>query len=55
MGYIREPEGIDFVVEPHEYTEEDRRITIAAVAASKEKQRAEKRKAEKKRTKSVLM
>jgi len=44
MGLIREPEGVDFVVAPHKYTEEDRRITIAAVAASKAKLKAEKEK-----------
>jgi len=44
MGLIREPEGVDFVVAPHKYTGEDRRITIAAVAASKAKQQVEKEK-----------
>jgi hypothetical protein len=26
MGLIREPEGIDLVIAPHKYTEEDRRL-----------------------------
>lgn len=56
MGLIREPEGVDFVVEPHEYTEEDRRITIVAVAVSKAKLKAEKEKwkAEVKRKENVF-
>lgn len=32
MGYIREPKGIDFVVEPHVVTAEDRRIISEAIA-----------------------
>lgn len=32
MGYIKEPKGVDFVVEPHVVTAEDRRIISEAVA-----------------------
>jgi hypothetical protein len=32
MGYIKEPQGVDFVVEPHVVTEEDRRIISEAIA-----------------------
>ena len=32
MGYIKEPKGVDFVVEPHVLTEEDRRIISEAIA-----------------------
>ena len=32
MGYIKEPKGVDFVVEPHVVTEEDRRIISEAIA-----------------------
>ncbi|HXD77944.1 MAG TPA: hypothetical protein VN616_09050 [Puia sp.] len=32
MGYIKEPKGVDFVVEPHVVTAEDRRFISAAIA-----------------------
>jgi hypothetical protein len=32
MGYIKEPKGVDFVVEPHVITEEDKRIISEAIA-----------------------
>jgi hypothetical protein len=32
MGYIKEPKGVDFVVEPHVVTEEDRRIMTQIIA-----------------------
>jgi hypothetical protein len=32
MGYIKEPKGVDFVVEPHVVTEEDKRIISEAIA-----------------------
>jgi hypothetical protein len=32
MGYIKEPKGVDFVVEPHVVTAEDRRIISDAIA-----------------------
>ena len=35
MGYIKEPKGVDFVVEPHVVTEEDRRIMTEIITAYK--------------------
>jgi hypothetical protein len=35
MGYIREPKGVDFVVEPHVVTDEDRRIMTEIITAYK--------------------
>lgn len=32
MGYIREPKGIDFVVDPKPLTEEDRKMIRDAIA-----------------------
>ena len=32
MGYIKEPKGVDFVVEPHVVTEEDKKIISEAIA-----------------------
>ena len=32
MGYIKEPKGVDFVVEPHIVTAEDKRIISEAIA-----------------------
>ena len=32
MGYIKEPKGVDFVVEPHVVTDEDRKIISEAIA-----------------------
>jgi hypothetical protein len=32
MGYIKEPKGVDFVVEPHIVTAEDRRVISEAIA-----------------------
>jgi hypothetical protein len=32
MGYVKEPKGVDFVVEPHVVTEEDKRIISDAIA-----------------------
>jgi hypothetical protein len=32
MGYIKEPKGVDFVVEPHVLTEEDRKIMSKIIA-----------------------
>jgi hypothetical protein len=32
MGHIKEPKGVDFVVEPHVVTAEDRRIISEAIA-----------------------
>ena len=32
MGYIKEPKGVDFVVEPHIVTAEDRKIMSKIIA-----------------------
>lgn len=32
MGYIKEPKGVDFVVEPHVVTAEDRRVISEAIS-----------------------
>jgi len=32
MGYIKEPKGVIFVVEPHVVTDEDRRVISEAIA-----------------------
>jgi hypothetical protein len=32
MGYIKEPKGVDFVVEPHVVTDEDKKIISEAIA-----------------------
>jgi hypothetical protein len=32
MGYIKEPKGVDFVVEPHVVTEQDRKIMTQIIA-----------------------
>jgi hypothetical protein len=32
MGYIKEPKGVDFVVEPHVLTDEDRKIMSKIIA-----------------------
>jgi hypothetical protein len=44
MGLIREPEGIDFVVEPHVVTEEDNLAMLAFIAACKDRKNEQKRK-----------
>ncbi|MCL2327821.1 MAG: hypothetical protein FWC39_04835 [Bacteroidetes bacterium] len=43
MGIIREPEGVDFVVEPHVLTDEDRRIVAEHIRAHKAKQTQEEK------------
>jgi len=35
MGYIKEPKGVDFVVEPHVVTDEDRKIMSKIIAEYK--------------------
>jgi hypothetical protein len=35
MGYIKEPKGVDFVVEPHVVTDEDRRVMTEIITAYK--------------------
>ena len=32
MGYIREPKGVDFMVEPHVLTDEDEKIMSKIIA-----------------------
>ena len=32
MGYIREPKGVDFVVEPHVLTDDDQKIMSKIIA-----------------------
>jgi len=44
MGMIREPEGVDFVVEPHIVTEEDHLAMLAFIAAYKDRKDEQKRK-----------
>jgi len=36
MGYIKEPKGVDFVVEPHVVTEEDQKIMSKIIADYKD-------------------
>jgi hypothetical protein len=43
MGLIREPEGIDFVIEPHVVTEKDHLAMLAFIAACKDRKREQKR------------
>ena len=44
MGLIREPEGVDFVIEPHTVTEEDHLAMLAFIAACKDRKAEQKRK-----------
>ena len=44
MGLIREPEGVDFIIEPHEVTEEEHLQALAYIAACKEREAEQKRK-----------
>jgi len=44
MGLIREPEGVDFVIEPHEVTEKDHLAMLAFIAACKDRSTELKRK-----------
>ena len=37
MGLIREPEGVDFVIEPHNVTEEDHLAMLAFIAVCKDR------------------
>ena len=43
MGLIREPEGVDFVIEPHVVTEEEHLSMLAFMAACKEHKVEQKR------------
>ena len=47
MGLIREPEGVDFIIEPHEVTEEDHLRTLAFIAACKDREAEQERKVNK--------
>jgi hypothetical protein len=47
MGLIREPEGVDFVIEPHEVTEKDHLAMLAFIAACEDRKTAQKRKVNK--------
>ena len=47
MGLIREPEGVDFVIEPHEVTEKDHLAMLAFIAACKDRKTAQNRKVNK--------
>jgi len=44
MGLIREPEGIDFVIEPHNVTEDDHLAMLAFIAACKDRKVEQRRK-----------
>jgi len=44
MGLIREPEGVDFVIEPHMVTEEDHLVMLAFIAACKDRKAEQQRK-----------
>ena len=48
MGLIREPEGIDFLIEPHEVTEKDHLAMLAFIAACKERKVEQNREIKKK-------
>jgi hypothetical protein len=44
MGLIREPKGVDFVIEPHVVTEEEHVAMLAFIAACKDRNDEQKRK-----------
>ena len=44
MGLIREPAGVDFVIEPHEVTEEEHLAVLAFIAAYNDRKAEQKRK-----------
>jgi hypothetical protein len=47
MGLIREPEGVDFVIEPHNVTEEDHLAMLAFIAVCKDRKAEQERKIDK--------
>ncbi|MDR2231787.1 MAG: hypothetical protein LBE56_01540 [Tannerella sp.] len=47
MGLIREPEGVDFIIEPHEVTEQDDLAMLAFIAACKNRKTEQQRKVNK--------
>ena len=44
MGLIREPKDVDFVIEPHNVSEEDHLLMLAFIAACKDRKDEQKRK-----------
>ena len=44
MGLIREPKGVDFVIEPHTVTEEDNLAMLAFIAVCKDRKAEQKHK-----------
>ena len=44
MGLIKEPEGVDFVIEPHIVTEEDHLSMLAFIVACKDRKAERKSK-----------
>jgi hypothetical protein len=44
MGLIREPEDVDFLIEPHVVTEEDHLTMLAFIVACKDRKVEQKRK-----------
>ena len=44
MGLIREPEGVDFIIEPHEVTNDNHLAMLAFIAACKDRKVEQKRK-----------
>jgi hypothetical protein len=44
MGLIREPKGVDFVIEPHNVTEEDHLSMLAFIAACNDRKVEQNRK-----------
>jgi hypothetical protein len=49
MGIIREPEGVDFVVDPREFTEEERLNVLAFIAACKDRKKEEQKQIDKRK------
>jgi len=47
MGLIREPKGVDFVVEPHGVTEKDHFAMLAFIAVCKDRKAEQERKVSK--------
>jgi hypothetical protein len=47
MGLIREPKGVDFIIEPHEVTEKEHLAMLAFIAACKERETEQQQKIDK--------
>jgi len=47
MELIKEPEGVDFIIEPHEVTEEKHLQALAYIAACKDRKAEQERKVNK--------